>query len=394
MAGAKKFAIQQRTDEGQQRMNKRSLHQIEAIQNEYRRIDRKWLQRQYQILLWLVVVTTAAEILMAVILQKLNVVSACVQVYTLKYVLAPFFCNVLVALTATMAMKSGRLTDRQKMYTISCLLTGMAFIIYTIHSIFGMLFIVFTVPMVLTVIYGDQNLTAITSAACIGGKVLSDLFLFWDPDRSPVFANTDTVTDFLMSTAFLLLFYVLCHSLIAAEQEKNGVGIRLEIERQKYQEESVTDQLTRVGNRQALRQAFAEVESIEPGVRIFLAMLDLDDFKRVNDTFGHSVGDQYLQALGAVMLKLEVEGVQAFRFGGDEFCILFCGHEPKSVHRICAELQKQFTALDVHQRYRPVSISVGVAEYERGERPVSLLDRADASLYQAKLQKGSIHMEI
>lgn len=375
-------------------MNKRGLHQVEAIQNEYRRIDREWLQRHYQILLWLVAVTTATEALMAVVLQNLDAVSACVQVYLLKYLLAPFLCNLLTALAATAAMRSRHLTDGQKMYIISLLLAEMAFLIYTVHSIFGMLFIVFAVPMVLTVIYGNQRLTAITSAVCVGGKLVSDLFLFWDPDRSPVFANTDTMMDFLLSTAFLLLFYILCYFLIAAEQEKNGVGIRLEIERQKYQEEAVTDQLTRVGNRQALRQAFMEMENAEPETRFFLAMLDLDDFKRINDTFGHSVGDQYLQLLGTVMLKLEAEGVRAFRFGGDEFCILFYGHQPEDVQKICVELQKQFASLNVHQRYRPVSISVGVAEYQRGERPAHLLDRADAELYQAKQKKGSIHMGI
>ena len=146
---------------------------------------------------------------MAVVLQNLDAVSACVQVYLLKYLLAPFLCNLLTALAATAAMRSRHLTDGQKMYIISLLLAEMAFLIYTVHSIFGMLFIVFAVPMVLTVIYGNQRLTAITSAVCVGGKLVSDLFLFWDPDRSPVFANTDTMMDFLLSTAFLLLFYIL-----------------------------------------------------------------------------------------------------------------------------------------------------------------------------------------
>ena len=222
---------------------------------------------------------------------------------------------------------------------------------------------------------------------------MSDLFVVWDPDRVDVLANSNNCVNFILSTGFLVLFCCTCYFLITAEREKNGVSIHLEQERQRYREEAVTDQLTRVGNRRALRQAFLEMEAAPAERQFFLAMLDLDDFKGLNDTYGHSGGDQYLQALGEVMLGLKTDGIQPFRFGGDEFCILFCGYTVEAVQEICRELQKNFADKRVHQTYRPITVSIGVAEYQYGERPVHLLDRADAALYRAKLEKGCIQLE-
>ena len=152
----------------------------------------------------------------------------------------------------------------------------------------------------------------------------------------------------------------------------------------------VTGALTKVGNRQALRMAFQEMEN-QQEQRFFLAMMDLDDFKSLNDTFGHSQGDQYLRALGLVLNGISTEKVLPFRFGGDEFCVLFCGCDPEEVREICDRVRRGFQKAKIHQTCREVSISIGVAEYRQGEKPVQLLDRADAALYQAKQEKGSVH---
>ena len=194
----------------------------------------------------------------------------------------------------------------------------------------------------------------------------------------------------LLMKLLLLVFYMVCRVFIKIEREKNEVSINLEQERQRYQEASITDALTRVGNRQALRLAFQEMED-QQEQRFFLAMMDLDDFKSLNDTFGHRQGDQYLRALGIVLNGISTEKVLPFRFGGDEFCVLFCGCVPEEVREVCVLIQRGFQKADVHRTFRNVSISIGVAEYRKGEKPAQLLDRADAALYQAKQKKGSIY---
>lgn len=113
---------------------------LETIRSEYRRIDEKWLGRQYRLMLWLVVFTTGAEVAMAFVLQRMDVVSATMQRYMLKYVLAPLVCNLALAGAAALVMRSKRMTVRRRTYGVSLLMAGMAFVVYTVHSIFLSLF--------------------------------------------------------------------------------------------------------------------------------------------------------------------------------------------------------------------------------------------------------------
>ena len=78
------------------------------------------------------------------------------------------------------------------------------------------------------------------------------------------------------------------------------------------------------------------------------------------------------------------------RFGGDEFCMLFYTCSREEAEQVCCEIQTRFAEESVHKTCRPVSVSIGIARFETGERPSHLLQRADAALYQAKQKKGSI----
>lgn len=363
---------------------------LETIRSEYRRINEKWLGRQYRLMLWLMAFTVAAEVVMAFVLQEMGFVSATVQRYMLKYVLAPLVCNLALAGAAALVMRSRGLTVRQRTYGISLLMAGMAFMVYTIHSVFLSLYLVMAIPMLLTVVYGDQRLTDVTGLCCILGKAVSDLFLFWDPDRRSVFHSSETLADFWLSLLILMIFYGACRAVNTVEQEKNDVSIALERERLRLLEQSMTDELTKVWNRQALREGFCQLERLPQEAEVYLAMLDLDDFKGLNDAYGHSRGDVYLQALGQALLACAGEGIYPFRYGGDEFCIFVLGRGQGEVEALCRRAQVAFQAAEVNRTFQAVSFSVGVAKFHPGEAPTRLLERADAALYRAKQERGSI----
>ena len=370
----------------------RNAH-IEGIQNEYRRINAKWLQMQYRMLIWLALFTAIAETVMFFVLDRIDAITISNSIYLVKYLLVPSVCNLVICGIAVLFMR-GRWPDARKTYAISMLTVAMAFLVYSFHSVFYPLFLVFTVPVLLTTAYGDRRLTIITSVICIITKASSDLLLHWDPQEIYVLSSLDTFMGFILSLILLSLFYALCLQLITMEQEKNEASINLERERQRYQEEAVTDPLTRVGNRQALRAAFRQMEELQDRQRYFLAMMDLDDFKQLNDTYGHSQGDEYLHSLGEVLRQVSAEQIMPFRFGGDEFCVLFRGCGREEVLSVCQTIQKQFRQTEIHGLCKEVSVSIGVAEHKPEERPAQLLDRADTALYRAKQEKGSVYIEV
>lgn len=215
-----------------------------AIREEYRRIDEKWLRMQCRLMLFLVLFTTAIEAVMYFVLRGLRVNVADAQVYFAKYLLAPLAADTLLWLGAVAAVHSG-LPPMKKAYVVSILMAIMAFIVYTVHAVFPAVTAAFIIPMLATVVYADQNLTTVVAALCVAEKFCSDLFLIWDPGRAGVLESTGSVVNFGLSLVLLVIFYGICSVMILTEKEKNEVSIRLERERQRYQEESLTDQLTR-----------------------------------------------------------------------------------------------------------------------------------------------------
>jgi diguanylate cyclase (GGDEF)-like protein len=117
--------------------------------------------------------------------------------------------------------------------------------------------------------------------------------------------------------------------------------------------------------------------------RLCMIFLDLDHFKRCNDTYGHPVGDKLLKLVGQIIMG-SIRRVQdsGFRFGGDEFAVLLVGADAKVGLRIGERIR---TELEKAENFG-TSISVGVAEYQPEMNSAEFTKRADEALYRAKSQ--------
>lgn len=145
-------------------------------------------------------------------------------------------------------------------------------------------------------------------------------------------------------------------------------------ERERYRREALVDELTGLGNR---RHADQLIDTARPGDAI--AMLDLDDFKRLNDEQGHAAGDLVLAGLGGFFRTKLRGGDSAARFGGEEFVVIIRrpGLDlPEAVERM------RFGWLDTNPM---TTFSIGTAVVRIGESPRAALARADAALLEAKV---------
>lgn len=130
------------------------------------------------------------------------------------------------------------------------------------------------------------------------------------------------------------------------------------------------------------------------GYSVFLALLDVDNFKQYNDTFGHQAGDSVLQSIGEIMAQGARENVDStFRYGGDEFAIIIPQTKKEQALRVAERILHRY---DEHG-FDIIGLSVGLAMFVRREGKswdddVSyLVGRADKSLYAAK-RKGGNHV--
>ena len=162
----------------------------------------------------------------------------------------------------------------------------------------------------------------------------------------------------------------------------------LEAEMRRLSEEVTTDPLTRIANRRGLMQAFETLSAGQQrsGTALSVGLLDIDNFKRLNDELGHSVGDEALKALAAVVSKTLRPTDVVARYGGEEFVVLLPDTPVEEGQQILTRLQRSLTGgLFLHeQRKVLVTFSAGVTAYRDGERIEAALERADLGLYEAK----------
>jgi diguanylate cyclase (GGDEF)-like protein len=150
------------------------------------------------------------------------------------------------------------------------------------------------------------------------------------------------------------------------------------------------DQLTGLPNRRALLDALNSRKSDHPDAAIALALLDLNGFKPVNDTYGHAVGDQLLAVVGGRLREVVGDAAMAARLGGDEFAILF--HSDASIGRVYDFIEKARDAIMAPIQINDSGLSVGAAfglvssEYMPDD-PMELIRNADIALYEAKRKK-------
>jgi two-component system, cell cycle response regulator len=153
--------------------------------------------------------------------------------------------------------------------------------------------------------------------------------------------------------------------------------------KQQLIQHATTDPLTGLLNRRAFFDAATEMrQRADAGKPLSAIMFDIDHFKRINDTYGHEVGDQVLAAVGA-QAKM-VDG-KAGRLGGEEFCLLASG-EIADALECASELQRSIRTLrfDHADQTFAVTCSFGIAEWETGDAIDRMLRRADMAMYEAK----------
>ena len=150
---------------------------------------------------------------------------------------------------------------------------------------------------------------------------------------------------------------------------------------------SITDELTRLYNRREFMKKFQDEINNYPERTLSVAILDIDYFKHVNDTYGHQIGDKVLMELAQLLKTCTSDTFFPARFGGEEFVILFPSSSAEAAKILIEELLEDFSLLIFeagNSRFH-VTFSAGISEYPETARNVSeLLSRADQALYAAK----------
>ena len=166
----------------------------------------------------------------------------------------------------------------------------------------------------------------------------------------------------------------------------------LETELDKAYKELLIDPLTKAYNRKALDKDLKEIlkKGKDKDLDLVVAIVDLDYFKEINDKYGHLVGDFVLIKIVNIIKKILRKTDKIYRYGGDEFVIVFNRTTLSQVKPIIERIVKKIenTLLKYKDEIINVTVSIGVAQHKKGDTFDTLLNRADNGLYKAKINRN------
>ncbi len=172
----------------------------------------------------------------------------------------------------------------------------------------------------------------------------------------------------------------------ASSQQVHELRGKLDLVRK----ESMTDPLTQIANRKAFDEAVkSALTGVAAGETVSLLICDIDHFKKFNDSWGHQTGDQVLRLVAACLSENTKGRDTAARYGGEEFAVLLRGTALEDATHVAEQIRatvetKKLIKKSTGDILGTITISIGVAQFAKGENVDQVVRRADACLYGAK----------
>lgn len=341
---------------------------------------------------WCKKLTNACYIVVGVIFSMLVLVWALlgyrlaipVPEYWARVILLPSGLLLLLNILVGVLVRRPGVSILFKIYAALYLVLFFCFALCIINNTMVTLLGAFCIPVFVSSMFSSKKITTVMYVSSQILLLLCALRLSMGHMR-----NMDDwlIVETLCASGILLASFYLSRVLIRFSRE-NRESLQKAFKEQKDMRQRLQyDTLTLVFSRSAFDEAMPAFmqECREQGQSLCLAILDLDYFKQINDTFGHGVGDVVLKKLAEILLAHSGEHVFPYRIGGEEFALLFkdCGIEDAFAR--CDEIREVMGGTVIQQAGgRRVTFSAGVADMTEEMDIHTLFNAADTALYCAK----------
>lgn len=305
------------------------------------------------------------------------------EVYLRDYILLPAVGLPATCLLISYLISLKRIPLGLKEFLSLSLFVLFAFYLTMTHDLAKVLLCTFLLPLFASTLFSSVKITRGTM-----WLISASLFVL-----GAKWYLSGTLDGDAIMQLFVALFLFLCAYLIARLLIRNGQNhyeaLAHSDDAQKYmQEQLLLDPFTGLLNR---RTFDTDLEKMWRGARnsgktAAAAMIDIDEFKMVNDRFGHAAGDRVLLSFSRVLKSIRSDNVRVYRIGGDEFAVLFRDTTISEALGICETIREQMKGASLRDSdNHKVTISCGLAAMIPDERAASTLtSAADMALYKAK----------
>lgn len=320
-----------------------------------------------------------AEINMYFFFKKEGMLEISTSVYFIKYVVVPTGINLLTAAAGFWLIQSRRISEFWKNdIPLYCMIV-FSFVISVVHTRFAISASIFGIPVLVSVVYGEERTTKRITCVSLLFVLLSLIAPPYDSKASQLESGINK----MLGMGLVVGTYFISKAMLYYMDQKNEELEKSTAERRVLKENLKRDAMTGLFNHVEFYRYLEETMK-QSLTEIYVAVMDIDDFKKVNDTYGHEIGNDVLIELSRLLQKECGKKSHISRYGGEEFAVIFTGLNQKDVVNILEKIRNKLTDSSLSEHHVRISISVGVAGYEPGMNAQELFERADEAMYLAK----------
>jgi diguanylate cyclase (GGDEF)-like protein len=344
----------------------------------------RWRNTLLRTNLILTILVFVVEVFMFFLLKKLDLIEQPIRVYLRCFLIMPTITDFLFLYVGNYILKH-MLPDSNYINYIPILqMAVICMVIASTHNIFSVTLCLFCFPLFSTIMFSDKKMTGIIGLVCFLFMIITLLyrrFSLYRPQNDRYF-----LAEVIVAIAILGATFILCNVLIRFAQEKTNIIHQGYLQQIEMQELLNRDQKTGLFGHTIFMNTLEQmVETANKTLKTFaVAVIDIDDFKKVNDTYGHLKGDQIIVALAELMKKYFNENQFIARYGGEEFAIIFSGNELNHGIDLLETLRVAFETQKYGFMEDKITISIGIAIWKQGWTSEQLFEAADTAMYSSK----------
>ncbi len=309
--------------------------------------------------------------------------------YTMKNIILPFIINVLGYFICNFLSKSNKDENFKNTACLYSLIIS-ATVIVVFHSLYPQIAMAFCLVLAIASMFGEKRLLNLVLIHGLIAILLSFIIEALNNKNSSYVLGL--LVEQLISVTLFSCTYLGGKLLLKNNIEKMEKISKYRNEQSEYIELLKYDSLTGLYNNNALKTTVSySLKYLKKDTNLMIAIIDLDNFKKINDTYGHVFGDQVLTKFSEIIRDEVNDNVLAGRLGGEEFAILFSNLSKNNVELI---LRRMLYRLSSYFNEYNITFSAGVAKACLNDDVESIIERADVLLYDVKRSgKNNIKFE-
>lgn len=290
----------------------------------------------------------------------------------------PFCCALVIYAASIYGVRTGH--TKIPVLLILCICDIVEFpVLYCIYGAYRLPYMMLGIVATVLFLEGTRRIV-------FGGLlvVYNCLFIVWraaDPEFFVTFMQHDSWISVLITLLIACSSIVAMMSILLRQHDEQRK--RMEHMTEELQKMVHLDPLTQLYNRRYLTQ-FLERKIANGELDFAVVLLDIDNFKYINDTYGHVYGDEVLQAFAKILMRhIKGRGIVT-RFGGEEFMLVFHSARKDGMQKVLDQCASDFKQYGMSTKGMPITFSGGVAAFHDEDMLVKLFNAADERLYEAK----------